>query len=346
MKVLTCKMCGSTDVIMQDGLFVCQSCGTKYSNQEIEQIMAKDLEDRHISIKLDVSEKLKNLYIMARRAKENCNIELAAKYYEMIALENPMDWEAVFYFSYFKARSTNLMNMEYSALQLAQELDTIFHLINISNIDADEKWLIAKEIDIRINILCNTWIVWARSHYRQFSNVQGTLNDLVERAVCISKLKKKMADSLEKYFSDASHEKIAKELNSIIVDDLKSYVRYYLLLDVLNDNNVEKMVNNSEGAIEIAEEKIKRLDPSYESVTYRIKKEEEQKAKTNKHDKAVAPWTFGGLFIGALIALIMFLSMLSNSTDNIIGFLIGVIGAPILCTLIGRLIGESKYKKK
>ena len=34
MKQLTCEMCGGTDLIKQDGAFVCQNCGMKYSDME------------------------------------------------------------------------------------------------------------------------------------------------------------------------------------------------------------------------------------------------------------------------------------------------------------------------
>lgn len=34
MKQLTCEMCGSTDLMKQEGVFVCQSCGCKYSVEE------------------------------------------------------------------------------------------------------------------------------------------------------------------------------------------------------------------------------------------------------------------------------------------------------------------------
>lgn len=37
MKQLTCEMCGSTDLIKQDGVFICQSCGTKYSIEEAKK---------------------------------------------------------------------------------------------------------------------------------------------------------------------------------------------------------------------------------------------------------------------------------------------------------------------
>lgn len=39
MKQLTCEMCDSTDFIKQDGVFVCQSCGCKYSVEEAKQML-------------------------------------------------------------------------------------------------------------------------------------------------------------------------------------------------------------------------------------------------------------------------------------------------------------------
>ena len=32
-------MCGSTNLIKEDGVFVCQSCGTKYSVEEAKKMM-------------------------------------------------------------------------------------------------------------------------------------------------------------------------------------------------------------------------------------------------------------------------------------------------------------------
>lgn len=34
MKLLKCEMCGGTELVKQDGLFVCQQCGCKYSVEE------------------------------------------------------------------------------------------------------------------------------------------------------------------------------------------------------------------------------------------------------------------------------------------------------------------------
>ena len=39
MKQLICEMCGSADLIKQDGVFVCQTCGCKYSVEEARKMM-------------------------------------------------------------------------------------------------------------------------------------------------------------------------------------------------------------------------------------------------------------------------------------------------------------------
>lgn len=39
MKQLICEMCGSTDLIKKDGVFVCQTCGCKYSVEEARKMM-------------------------------------------------------------------------------------------------------------------------------------------------------------------------------------------------------------------------------------------------------------------------------------------------------------------
>lgn len=41
MKQFRCEMCGSTELIKQDGLFVCQACGCKYTVEEAKKLMVE-----------------------------------------------------------------------------------------------------------------------------------------------------------------------------------------------------------------------------------------------------------------------------------------------------------------
>ena len=81
MKQLTCEMCGSTDLMKQDGVFVCQSCGTKYSVEEAKKMRVEGtVEVTGSTVKVDTSTELANLYQLARRARDDNNSEDAEKY--------------------------------------------------------------------------------------------------------------------------------------------------------------------------------------------------------------------------------------------------------------------------
>lgn len=255
MKQLTCEMCGGTDLVKQDGVFVCQNCGTKYTVEEAKKMMIEGTVDVQGTVKIDASDKVKNLYIMARRAKDDNNAELASKYYEMITFENPHDWESLFYHNYFKAKQTNLQNMANSVIRLANSLDSVFHLIDKSDKMVDEKWNIVKEIIIRIDTLCEAYIYLAKSHYRKFSQLDGSVSRLEDQAFAIAELQKNMADLLEKYFPENSEQVVAAYL--------KSYVKNYLLLDTIDRGFVNIILKFHSNELIKAEEKIKALDPNY-----------------------------------------------------------------------------------
>ena len=56
MKALVCEMCGSTDLIKQNGLFVCQSCGIKYSVEEARKMMIEGTVNVSGTVKVDKTE--------------------------------------------------------------------------------------------------------------------------------------------------------------------------------------------------------------------------------------------------------------------------------------------------
>ena len=101
MKQLVCEMCGSTDLIKQDGVFVCQNCGTKYSAVEAEEIMEEDTAEVKSTAKSKYSDYVENLYEMARSAKDEDNPEMAVEFYRRLTIEDPYNWEPVFYYNYF-----------------------------------------------------------------------------------------------------------------------------------------------------------------------------------------------------------------------------------------------------
>ena len=138
LRALTCEMCGSTDMIKQNGVFVCQSCGTKYSLEEAKKMMITGTVNVAGTVKVDMSEKLKNLYTIARRAKDEDNSENAAKYYDLILQEDPESWEASFYLIYYKAMACKIAEISSAASSVESCLKSVIGLI-IKQVSDKEK---------------------------------------------------------------------------------------------------------------------------------------------------------------------------------------------------------------
>ena len=129
MKQLKCEMCNSTDFIKQDGVFVCQECGCKYSVEEAKKLMGESAAEVTDTVKTDSSNELENLYQLARRAKDTENNENAAKYYDMILIKDPTSWEAYFYSVYFKSMGCKIADIPTAATSVNNCIESTMELI-------------------------------------------------------------------------------------------------------------------------------------------------------------------------------------------------------------------------
>lgn len=113
MKKLVCELCGSDDIVKQEGCFVCQQCGTKYSLEEAKRMMMEGGDAApSITVKVDNSSFVERYLQNARRAKAKEDWEETEKYYNMVEQNEPTNIEAVFYSAYGKAR-TSLIDKDY-----------------------------------------------------------------------------------------------------------------------------------------------------------------------------------------------------------------------------------------
>lgn len=106
MKQLTCEMCGSTDLMKDGGVFVCQTCGCKYSVEEARRMMVEGTVDIRGTVQVDNSAFVQKYLENARRAKEKEDWEETEKYYNMVEQNDPNNIEAIFYSAYGKAKAT------------------------------------------------------------------------------------------------------------------------------------------------------------------------------------------------------------------------------------------------
>lgn len=105
MKEIICEMCGSNDIVKQDGVYVCQSCGTKYSPEEAKKLMVEG------TVTIDKSSEKDNLKTLAKRYYNNQEWEKADDYYDRIIELDPHDWEAVYYGGLASAQRSTFNNL-------------------------------------------------------------------------------------------------------------------------------------------------------------------------------------------------------------------------------------------
>ena len=94
MKQLTCEMCGSADLMKQDGVFVCQSCGMKYSVEEAKKMMIEGTVDIQGTVKIDNTEQINNYMVLANNAYKTNNNKEAELYCNKIIEIDPEHPEA------------------------------------------------------------------------------------------------------------------------------------------------------------------------------------------------------------------------------------------------------------
>lgn len=180
MKRLACEMCGGTDLIKQDGVFVCQNCGMKYSAEDAKKMMIEGTVDVKGTVKVDTSGELENLYQIARRAKDDNNGENAAKYYDMILLKDPTSWEASFYVVYFKALECKIAQIRSAAISVSNCEKKVLMLIR-DNVPEDEQADAVKEVMLRSLLIANMLANGAKSHYDEIS--PDIKNDYIQEYV-------------------------------------------------------------------------------------------------------------------------------------------------------------------
>ncbi|MBE7087667.1 MAG: hypothetical protein E7369_05165 [Clostridiales bacterium] len=103
-------MCASTKFVKEDGFYVCENCGTKYSVEEAKKLMIEgavqitNTVDVQGTVKVDNAVLIENALQNARRAMDKTDWEEAVKYYNKAEEYDPDNIEALFFSTYAKLR--------------------------------------------------------------------------------------------------------------------------------------------------------------------------------------------------------------------------------------------------
>lgn len=89
MKAIKCELCGSNDVVKQDGLYVCQHCGTKYTVDEAKKLMIEGTVSVEGTVKIDDSSKIDTWLSLAKNAIGAGNNQEAYDYANKVLEQAP-----------------------------------------------------------------------------------------------------------------------------------------------------------------------------------------------------------------------------------------------------------------
>ncbi|MBE5969428.1 MAG: hypothetical protein E7242_04270 [Lachnospiraceae bacterium] len=170
MKQLVCEMCGGTELIKDGGVFVCQTCGCKYSVEEAKRMMIEGTVDVQGTVKVDNSDFVQKYLANARRARKKEDWEETEKYYNMVEQNDPHNIEAIFYSSYGKAKyslyDSNLYKRQAAFKALQNCVSIIDDNFSIENEEENKQILEEISQDI-IKMACSQYV------YNQRKNGYG-----------------------------------------------------------------------------------------------------------------------------------------------------------------------------
>ena len=251
MKRLTCEMCGSTDLIKQDGVFVCQTCGCKYSIEEAKKMMVEGTVDVSGStVKVDNERKIENLRTLADRAKAEGDTETAAKYFEELLKEDPNNWEANFYTIYYAAHNIKIAQIGSAANRVSNIIDTVFGLIKETLATQEEQNAAKEEVAGAVLNFASYLIPNATNHLGD--SLESMHEALENWMVPIGLMCLHLGDSVIKYFEDYE---MAEKIYGVVC-------------------NFKGMLSEVESGRQILNIANQRLEPMVEA---REKKEREEK---------------------------------------------------------------------
>ena len=211
MKKITCEMCGSTDLIKKDGIFECQSCGTKYSVEEAKKMMVEGKVDVSGStVKVDDSNKIENYLTMAQNAFDSSNQQEAENYCNRIIEIDANNYRAWLIKGKAAGWQSTIANIRFG------EAINCFEKA-ISNAPEENKNDVKKESIDEIRKLLNALNQLACGHYIDYpseGNANSIINSLALVKDSIDEFKKSTAEDVD--FSEDDL-KLGLDINSAVV---------------------------------------------------------------------------------------------------------------------------------
>ncbi len=251
MKAIVCEMCGSQDLVKQNGMYVCQNCGTKYDPEEAKKLMV----EVSGAVKVDNTEKLKNYYQLARRAMGESNYVEAEKYYNLLKEEYPNDWEAHFYSLLCKAMQCKLGALNEAANSFSNSFNSVLSSIKV-NVEESNRNNVCIQVYSAVKGFATSIhesgkSVWQQNPSYEHNSEGGVIytNSIHASAITM--------DS----FGNSMDDVFGREMQEISVKSWKDAITF--LGDIFNTQISKGIPAEEKKGMQLIAEKIQHYEPEY-----------------------------------------------------------------------------------
>lgn len=143
MKQLTCEMCRSTDIMKDGGVFVCQTCGCKYSLEEARKMMVEGTVEVQGVVQVANTAQISNLMNMAKNAFDSKNYAKAEEFCDQIIAMDDKHYDAWM----LKGRAINYQ-INAKNPRILEVYNCIMTCYRILDKDMDESEMLLKKLEI------------------------------------------------------------------------------------------------------------------------------------------------------------------------------------------------------
>ncbi len=234
MKKIQCEMCGEINFIKQDGVFVCQSCGMKYSVEEAKKMMIEGTVEVQGNVQVQNAAQLENLLKLAHSSFESKNYAQAENFCnQVIAMDdkNYNAWklkgEAINY--QINAQNPRILEVFNCIMTSYRVLDDEGKEKNKFDILSSIKTCFEGEIDFWLD-----QVEAQRPSSGAINKVKSTFNDSISKVV--SAFSEMGFDTGEEYKINLTNHFISR-VNVKCVSTWKTTVGYNYYRDSFENNN-------------------------------------------------------------------------------------------------------------
>lgn len=266
MKQLTCEMCGSNDLLKQDGVFVCQTCGTKYSVEEAKKMMVEGTVEVAGTVKVDNTASIENYLKIAKTAYSSQNQAEAENYANKVIEIAPDNYEAWLIKGKAAGWQSTLANPRFP------ECVSAFSAA-LSNTPDDQRDTVIEEIKEEITNISCALISLRAERFIKWPDAEestGFISDITTILKTVTAfLVKGISISISDIMSPAAemiNKSVINAYKSTIYPDYKSKEYPYP-----NDRDFSKYIERLDYCIQLVEQSIKLCDDDSESDIQRYK---------------------------------------------------------------------------